>query len=66
LATRIAKGAPIAIRETKRAVWEGLESDFQTGLQRADEAEIVTVPSEDYREGVRAFIEKREANFKGK
>ena len=66
LASKIAAGPPIAIRETKRRVYEGLESEFQTALQSADEGELVTVPTEDYKEGVRAFLEKRPPEFKGK
>jgi len=66
LASKIAAGPPIAIRETKRLVYEGLESEFQTALQSSDKGEYVTAVTEDFLEGVKAFMEKRSAEFKGR
>lgn len=66
LATRIAAGAPRAIGLTKRAfnrtALAGLEAtlDYEAYLQEA------AGRTEDHREGVRAFLEKRTAKFEGK
>ncbi len=66
LARRIANGPPIAIRLTKLQVYEGLGMDFDTALQMAAACETITRSSEDNREGVLAYLEKRQAKFQGK
>ena len=66
LAQKIASGPPIAIRETKIQAYQGLGTDLGTALQRADIGELICVVSDDHREGVRAFLEKRPTEFKGK
>jgi enoyl-CoA hydratase len=66
IATRITANGPIAIRQAKRAITLGTETDLQTGLGIEVEAYNRTVPTDDRREGVRAFNEKREPIFTGR
>lgn len=66
LARKIADGPPIAIRLMKFQAYKGLEMDFDTALQVAAASETITLSSEDHREGVAAFREKRKAKFQGK
>ncbi len=65
-ASRIANNAPIAVREAKRAIHGGLQMSLAEGLVFEIEAYNRTVPTDDRREGVRAFNEKRAPQFKGK
>lgn len=66
LAERIANGPPIAIRLTKLMVYKGLAMDMETALQMAAACESITLTSEDHREGIAAFREKRKPKFQGK
>lgn len=66
LANKIASGPPIAMRLTRRQVYEGLGYDIETALHRADEGEYFCVYTDDHKEGVKAFLEKRLPQFKGK
>jgi enoyl-CoA hydratase/carnithine racemase len=63
---RIAANAPIAVRQARQAIHRGLQMSLADGLAFEIEAYNRTVPTEDRREGVRAFNEKRAAQFKGK
>ena len=65
-AARIAANAPIAVRQAKQAIHRGLQMSLADGLGFEIEAYNRTVPSEDRREGVRAFNEKRPPQFRGK
>ena len=53
-------------RSAKVAIRRGLDVDLRTGLAIEIEAYNRTVVTEDRLEGVRAFGEKRKANFKGR
>ena len=61
----IAANAPISTRQIKQSVNVGLNTDLQTGLMFEIEAYNRVVPTEDRREGIRAFNEKRKPVFKG-
>ena len=65
LAQKIAKGPPIAIRLSKMQAYRALEVDLGTALEMAAACQALALSTEDHREGVTAFIEKREAQFKG-
>jgi enoyl-CoA hydratase/carnithine racemase len=66
IATRIAGNGPIAVRQAKQAIHRGLQMSLADGLAFEIEAYNRLVPTEDRREGVLAFNEKRKADFKGK
>src|SRR5712692_4268369 len=66
IATTIAANGPVAVRQAKKAINWGSETDLETGMALAIEAYNVTVTTEDRLEGVRAFNEKRKPRFQGK
>jgi enoyl-CoA hydratase len=66
IAATIADNGPIAVRQAKKAVNRGGETDLETGMALAIEAYNNTVTTEDRPEGVRAFNEKRKPRFQGK
>ncbi len=55
-----------AVGHIKRAVQSGLEMSFVEGLALERELQQQLFTSEDAREGLSAYTEKRKANFKGK
>jgi enoyl-CoA hydratase len=65
-AQKISENAPIAVRQAKKSVHYGLQMDLATGYRFEIEAYNQLVGTEDRKEGVRAFNEKRKANFQGK
>ena len=64
-AGRIAANAPLATRQIKHAVNTGLQMDLCSALMFEIEAYNRLVPTEDRREGVAAFNEKRRPVFRG-
>jgi enoyl-CoA hydratase/carnithine racemase len=64
-ASRITANAPIAVRQARQAIHHGLQMSLADGLTFEIEAYNRTVPTDDRREGVRAFNEKRSPDFKG-
>jgi enoyl-CoA hydratase len=65
-AEKIARNAPLAVRQAKKSVHYGLQMDLATGYRFEIEAYNQLVGTEDRKEGVRAFNEKRKPRFQGK
>ena len=65
-AETIAKNAPISVRQAKLAIGRGMNMSLWDGLALEIEAYHRMVPTEDRREGIAAFNEKRPPRFKGK
>ena len=66
LANRIAEKSPVALRMAKEAVKTAARANLDEGLRREVDLFALTFSSEDKDEGVRAFLEKRKPDFKGK
>ena len=65
-AGKISENAPLAVRQAKKSVHYGLQMDLLTGYRFEIEAYNQLVGTDDRKEGVRAFNEKRKAKFQGK
>lgn len=66
LAAEIAARAPLAVRLGKEAVNRAFETHLGDGIQEERQAFYFLFASEDQKEGMRAFSEKRKPNWKGK
>jgi enoyl-CoA hydratase/carnithine racemase len=66
LAHEIMKNSPFAIRQVKWAVDHGADQEFEDGLEREHEAYMRAIESEDRREGIAAFNERRPPRFTGR
>ena len=65
-ASTIAANAPISVRQAKKAIHHGLQMSLADGMALEIEAYNRTVPTEDRREGIRSFNEKRRPLFTGR
>lgn len=66
LAKRLAAGPTVALGVMRQNLAAAMESDYASSLVREAEGQRVAGNSGDAREGSRAFLEKRKADFKGK
>ncbi len=66
LAREIMKNSPFAVRQAKWAIDRGSDLPFEEGLEREHEAYLRAIGSEDRREGIAAFNERRPPRFSGR
>jgi enoyl-CoA hydratase len=66
LAGDIARQAPVAIRLAKEAVLQAYETSLEAGIAFERRCFQALFSTEDKREGIRAFLEKRRPEFQGR
>ena len=65
LARRLADAAPLGVAFTKRALYEAQDLDFPAALENEASLQDVAGRTADHREGLAAFVEKRQPQFRG-
>ena len=66
VARKLAKGPPLAMAEAKKLVYRSLSETLERQLEDEREAIQRSAATQDFSEGVSAFLEKRKANFQGR
>jgi len=66
VASKLARKGPLAIAQAKRAIDHGADVDLRAGCELERQAFSLLFGSEDQREGMAAFLEKRQPVFKRK
>jgi enoyl-CoA hydratase/carnithine racemase len=66
LARRMTVNAPIAVEMAKDALEIGKDLPLEHAVQYSQKNCVACFSTEDRHEGMRAFLEKRKADFKGK
>ena len=65
LARSFAAGPPIAIRLAKRAMYRGMDTSLEEALEFETFAQNICSATQDAKEGIAAFVEKRDPQFRG-
>jgi len=66
LAHELANGPTVALSLIRKLYWDSSENSFEEQLNLEYESQRIAGASEDFKEGVGAFLEKRPAKFRGK
>ncbi|MDA0978658.1 MAG: enoyl-CoA hydratase-related protein, partial [Proteobacteria bacterium] len=66
MARSFAAGPPVVIRMSKRAMYRNIDSDLKEALEFETYAQNVCSGTDDAKEGIAAFVEKREPKFTGR
>lgn len=66
LAEKILKNGPLAVKYAKAAIARGLEMDLDSAIALENELFAMCFATADQKEGMQAFLEKRDAVFTGK
>ena len=65
MAKSFAAGPPVAIRLSKRALYRNQDASLREALEFESYAQNICSRTDDAKEGIKAFLEKREPEFKG-
>jgi len=66
LAKELAKGPRVAVGLIKKSIYKSLDNTLSQQLEVESISQTLCARTEDFKEGVRSFIEKREPLFKGR
>ena len=66
IAGRIAERGPLAVKYAKEVISRGIDMPLEQALRYETDLTVILQTTEDRAEGVRAFLEKRKPEFKGK
>lgn len=66
LAEKIVGNAPMAVKYSKAAIDRGMDIDIDNGIKVENELFAMCFATEDQKEGMKAFLEKRKASFQNK
>ena len=66
LARRLADGPTLALAATRRLYWESPENSFEKQIELERDAQRRAGLTEDFVEGIRAFLQKRPPRFRGR
>lgn len=66
LATQFAAGPPIAIGLAKQAIYRNVDADLADALEFESYAQLICAETDDIKEGITAFLEKRAPDFQGR
>lgn len=65
-ALKLTAKPPLGLKRIKEAINRGMDCDLQAGLKIEQEALGFLLQTEDFREGIASFLEKREPRWKGR
>ena len=57
---------PMSLRLIRKAFWDSFDNSYEEQLNLERDLQFIAGQSDDFKEGVKAFLEKRDAKFSGK
>jgi enoyl-CoA hydratase len=65
-AAAVLANSPYSVQHTKRLMWENLDASYGAAIQLENRTQILATVTEDYKEAVAAFGERRPPRFQGR